>query len=289
MHGEGIEVTGWYNNRTEIDYRGSDVTVQNFLDSILGFAPKSLQSLNEESNLLIYFTGHGGNQFFKFQDEEELTAQDIANLMDRLQDEKKFKKALLIADTCQAFTIFDKLTTPNVLALGTSLIDENAYAHRTDKDLGLGAIERWTHHFIKNYRSSETDLETTLHQVMVAPFDKRSILMARVGITNQSKFKSIKVSEFFGIKGVIDDGVVDDAGTFVEIAPEALLKLPQNVRDFTLAQSSPVAKGVTANVCFTEEKDDPLQLTGGGVCLFFCVVLLTLVLVQKLEKHLMEI
>ena len=69
MHGEGIEVTGWYNNRTEIDYRGSDVTVQNFLDSILGFAPKSLQSLNEESNLLIYFTGHGGNQFFKFQDE----------------------------------------------------------------------------------------------------------------------------------------------------------------------------------------------------------------------------
>ena len=128
-----------------------------------------------------------------------------------------------------------------------------------------------------------------MHQVMVAPFDKRSILMARVGITNQSKFKSIKVSEFFGIKGVIDDGVVDDAGTFVEIAPEALLKLPQNVRDFTLAQSSPVAKGVTANVCFTEEKDDPLQLTGGGVCLFFCVVLLTLVLVQKLEKHLMEI
>ncbi|MGK3741020.1 MAG: glycosylphosphatidylinositol transamidase (GPIT) subunit GPI8 [Bacillariaceae sp.] len=58
-------------------------------------------------------------------------AQDIANLMDRLYEEKKFGTALFIADTCQAFTLFDKVTTPNVLALGTSLIGESAYAHHS--------------------------------------------------------------------------------------------------------------------------------------------------------------
>ena len=69
MHAEGIYTTGWYNNSTEIDYRGSDVTVQNFMDALLGHAPKSLQNLNDDTNLLIYVTGHGGDQFFKFQDE----------------------------------------------------------------------------------------------------------------------------------------------------------------------------------------------------------------------------
>ena len=69
MHAEGIHRVGWYNNRTEIDYRGSDVTVQMFMDALLGEAPKSLKNLNAESNLMIYVTGHGGDQFFKFQDE----------------------------------------------------------------------------------------------------------------------------------------------------------------------------------------------------------------------------
>jgi phosphatidylinositol glycan class K len=68
-------------------------------------------------------------QFFKFQDEEELTAQDIANVLDRMNQQKKYGQLLFIADTCQAFTLFDKVTAPNILALGTSLRGENAYAH----------------------------------------------------------------------------------------------------------------------------------------------------------------
>merc|ERR1711935_256750 len=118
-------------------------------------------------------------------------------------ESKKFGTALFIADTCQAFTLFDKVTTPNVMALGTSLIDESAYAHHNDNDLGLAVIERWTHHFIKNYQKHENPL-TTLYQTMVSPFDNKRVLMARVGIkddTSQSKFKDTKVSDFFGIKG----------------------------------------------------------------------------------------
>ena len=86
-------------------------------------------------------------------------AQDIANLMDRMYEEKKFGTALFIADTCQAFTLFDKVTTPNVLALGTSLIGESAYAHHSK----LRSVKGFPHvslgfmslslvpHFIINY------------------------------------------------------------------------------------------------------------------------------------------
>jgi GPI-anchor transamidase subunit K len=72
------------------------------------------------------------SQFFKFQDEEELTAHDIANVLERMHTQKRYHQLLFIADTCQAFTLFDKLSTtktPNVLALGSSLRGQNAYAH----------------------------------------------------------------------------------------------------------------------------------------------------------------
>ncbi len=45
------------------------MTIQMFMDALLGTAPKALKNLNADSNLMIYITGHGGNQFFKFQDE----------------------------------------------------------------------------------------------------------------------------------------------------------------------------------------------------------------------------
>lgn len=137
MHASGIHRPSWYSNHTEVDYRGSDVTVQVFLDALMGTAPKALHT-DEDSRLVIYMTGHGGDNFFKFQDEEELTSQDIAAVMDQLNENRKFAEALFIADTCQAFTLFDKLTTPNVLAFGTSLRDQNAYAHHSGKHFWNG-------------------------------------------------------------------------------------------------------------------------------------------------------
>jgi len=162
-------------------------------------------------------------------------AQDIAKLMDRLYDEKKFKKALFIADTCQAFTLFDKITTPNVMTLGTSLIDESAYAHHTDNDLGLAVIERWTHFFIENYHK-RSNTRTTLHQSMVSPFDNKRVLMARVGIKDDMsirKFKDTKLTEFFGIKGGESKYAKDKSehiDTIVDIARDSLLKLPQIIQ-----------------------------------------------------------
>jgi phosphatidylinositol glycan class K len=199
MYASGVTGPTWYSNETEIDFRGSDVTVQNFLDSTLGIAPRSLDS-DETSNLLIYLTGHGGDQFFKFQDEEELTAQDIANLAKELFERKKFRQSLWIADTCQAFTLFDKIETPNVLALGTSLREESSYAHHSDNDLGLSVIERWTYAFLQQY-STATD-QTTLERAMVAPFGNR-VLGSDVGIkddTSARKFGDVFLSEFFGSK-----------------------------------------------------------------------------------------
>lgn len=293
MHAEGIHVPGWYSNRTEIDYRGSDVTVQNFFDSLLGLGPKSLHNLNEESNLVIYLSGHGGNQFFKFQDEEEMMAQDIANLMDRLYEEKKIKRALFIADTCQAFTIFDKLTTPNVLALGTSLIDQNAYAHHSDRDLGLGSAERWTYKFIENYRRSNS--RTTLHDAMVAPFANIDVLYSNVGIkddTSHRKFKDTKLAEFFGVKGgrkptTRSTNRFKDADVFVEASPQSLLTLPQNIKDTTSHIHEATEQNRAPNVC-SANGDDGMVKYENSVFFLVPVLLLPLMAVRRLEQVLLK-
>jgi len=194
----------WYNEKTELDIRGSDVTVQNFFDAVLGTGSKSLQTTNEESHLLILLTGHGGDNFFKFQDEEELTSKDIANLVEELTRRKKFQKLLLIADTCQAFTLFDKLptTTPNnVYALGTSLRKENAYAHHSDIDIGLSVIERWTYGFLNQYRKrpkTTTTTTTTLYDLMVAPFEGPTGIPLGANVGTLGDFREIRLEEFFG-------------------------------------------------------------------------------------------
>jgi hypothetical protein len=75
--------------------------------------------------------------------------------------------------------------------------------NKTDKDLGLAVIERWTHLFLTAYNEKARP-ETTLHELMVEPFKDKMTLAANIGTkedTSKRKFKDIRLREFFGIKG----------------------------------------------------------------------------------------
>lgn len=71
-----------YGDDVEVDYRGYEVTVPNFLRLLTGRVPahtprsKRLES-DEHSNVFLYMTGHGGKDFLKFQDSEEISSQDL--------------------------------------------------------------------------------------------------------------------------------------------------------------------------------------------------------------------
>ena len=73
-----------YGDNVEVDYRGYEVTVENFIRLLTGrvdpSVPRSKRLLTDDrSNIFIYMTGHGGNEFLKFQDTEEISAFDIAD------------------------------------------------------------------------------------------------------------------------------------------------------------------------------------------------------------------
>ena len=120
---------------TEIDYAGTDVTVDAFLRVLLGRhlpgesgnnnndrnGGRSLPRIDGETNVLVYLTGHGGDNFFKFQDGEELMSNDIASVFSQMHEMKMYNEIMFISDTCQAFTMADEIKVPNVFSVGSSL------------------------------------------------------------------------------------------------------------------------------------------------------------------------
>lgn len=105
--------TDLYGDRIEVDYKGDEVTVETFLRLLSGepcpcsslttrlfFFPGPFRLTTESalagrlpdstpaskrlmtdarSNIFVYMTGHGGDEFLKFQDNEEISAFDIAD------------------------------------------------------------------------------------------------------------------------------------------------------------------------------------------------------------------
>lgn len=84
-----------YGDNIEVDYRGYEVTVENFIrvltDRVGEDMPRSKRLLSDDrSNVLVYLTGHGGNEFLKFQDAEEISAFDIADAFEQMWEKKRY-------------------------------------------------------------------------------------------------------------------------------------------------------------------------------------------------------
>jgi phosphatidylinositol glycan class K len=191
---------------TQIDYRGDDVTVDNLRNVMLGKGGGDrVLHTDQDSNVLVYWTGHGGDTFFKFQDVEEIVAADIASIF----QEMKFKSLLFLADTCQAFTLGNQITTPGVYMLGSSLKNENSYAHHSDSDLGLSVIERYTFQFVEFIKRQQGGVVSglSLETAMVSHFDYRQ-QRAHVGVkrtTGTQPLSQVLLSDFFAAPP-LDDG-----------------------------------------------------------------------------------
>ncbi|XP_031107673.1 putative GPI-anchor transamidase [Ipomoea triloba] len=138
-----------YGDNVEVDYRGYEVTVENFFRVLTGrheaAVPRSKRLLSDEgSHILVYMTGHGGDEFLKFQDAEELQSHDLADAVKQMKEKRRFKELLIMVDTCQAATLFSQLHSPGVLAIGSSKKGENSYSHHLDSDVGVSVIDRFT-------------------------------------------------------------------------------------------------------------------------------------------------
>ena len=146
-----------YGDNVEVDFRGRDVTAENFLRLIQGRYPAETPAsrrLNTDrrSNLFVYMSGHGGNEFLKFQDSQEISSWDISSAFEQMRVQGRYNEVFFMVDTCQANTLFTQFISPNIFSLGSSRLGENSYSHHGDIDVGIAIIDRftyWSLHFFE--------------------------------------------------------------------------------------------------------------------------------------------
>lgn len=98
-----------------------------------------LQS-DEQSSVLLYLSGHGGDGFFKFHDSQELSAEYLAEIIQEMHLRGRFQHMLVVADTCQASTL-GRFFPPSVQLLASSSSGENSYADSADP---VAAMDRFS-------------------------------------------------------------------------------------------------------------------------------------------------
>jgi len=132
---EGSSNNNLYGEHVEVDYRGDEVSVENFLRLLTGRHPPSTPRnkrllTDPSSHVFIFITGHSGEEFIKFQDWEELTSNDIADAFEQMHKQRRYKRVFWLSDTCQAASLQNQFYTPGVVAMGSSDTKENSYSSR---------------------------------------------------------------------------------------------------------------------------------------------------------------
>lgn len=235
-----------YGENVEVDYRGYEVTVENFIrlltDRWEDGVPASKRLLTDEgSNILIYMTGHGGNEFLKFQDSEEISSWDLADAFSQMREKKRYNELLFMIDTCQANTLYRQFYAQGIIATGSSEEDESSYSHHADNDVGVAVIDRWTYYVLEFLEKEVTSLssEKTLGDL----FDSYDVgkIHSRPGVRwdlfpgGEAAGRNRRVVDFFGnVQGVEVQDQDPQASLLSDL--EGLMQLVQEYETFAAAQ-----------------------------------------------------
>ncbi|KAJ1900448.1 glycosylphosphatidylinositol anchor biosynthesis [Kickxella alabastrina] len=198
------KATDLYGDNVEVDYRGYEVTVENFIRLLTGRVsvdtPRSKRLLTDDkSNVFIYMTGHGGEDFLKFQDSEEINSYDIADAFQQMWEKKRYKEILFVIDTCQANTMFSKFYSPNILSIGSSRKGENSYSYFHDYDLGVSVIDRFTYYNLEFFESVDMSSKRTMADLVGAY--NTTLIYSHPGVRTDlysRKLNETYLTDFFG-------------------------------------------------------------------------------------------
>ena len=61
----------------------------------------------------------------------------------------RYHEMLFIVATCQAASLYQKFYSPNVLAIGSSLVGEDSLSHHVDPAIGVYIIDRYTYYALE--------------------------------------------------------------------------------------------------------------------------------------------
>uniref|UniRef100_A0A3Q2YG35 GPI-anchor transamidase n=2 Tax=Hippocampus comes TaxID=109280 RepID=A0A3Q2YG35_HIPCM len=193
-----------YGDDVEVDYRGYEVSVENFLRVLTGrlppSTPRSKRLLSDDrSNILIYLTGHGGNGFLKFQDFEEISNIELADAFEQMWQKRRYNELLFIIDTCQGASMYERLYSPNIMALASSQIGEDSLSHQPDLAIGVHLMDRYTFYMLEFLEDIHPASKTNMNDLFkVCPKSQCVSTPGRRTDLFQRDPGSVLITDFFG-------------------------------------------------------------------------------------------
>jgi len=267
-----------YGMDVEVDFRGDEVTVENLIRVMTGRqhpdTPPSKRLLTDAtSNILLYVTGHGGDEFLKFQDSEEIGAWDFADAVEQMRIQGRYNEILFMADTCQAFSLSKHFYSKNVIGVGSSLVGENSYSHHADAGLGVAIIDRFSYYtgeFMEKYsRGSDTKLSELFNYYQEMKNHLFSTVGVRVDLMGRP-MSDVKLMDFFGsvqqteVLGSVRNVTSNDEGSPQHSS--AALKSGLQREHFNFASKGKLGTGSIAQKLTLK-----LELIS-GICIFACIL-----------------
>ena len=125
LYGQRDHTKNWVCEDVEVDYKAEDLTADAILNMMRGrndenFPLSKRLQTNADSRIFMYWNGHGGENFFKIQDTDLVHSDDLAKTMDEMHVKGLYKEMVLLIDTCEALSLFDQVTAPNIYMIATS-------------------------------------------------------------------------------------------------------------------------------------------------------------------------
>ncbi|XP_028408342.1 GPI-anchor transamidase-like [Dendronephthya gigantea] len=196
--------TNVYGDDVEVDYRGYEVTVENFIRVITGrlpaSVPRSKRLLSDDrSNILVYMTGHGGDGFLKFQDSEEISNIELADAFEQMWQKERYHEIFFMVDTCQAGSMHQQFYSPNILAVGSSKVGEDSLSHHSDPEIGVYVVDRYTYYVLQFLEQVEPNSRATIGQLFqyCTPRLVQSTPSTRIDLFPR-EIQEVLVTDFFG-------------------------------------------------------------------------------------------
>uniref|UniRef100_A0A915KS31 GPI-anchor transamidase n=1 Tax=Romanomermis culicivorax TaxID=13658 RepID=A0A915KS31_ROMCU len=112
---------------------------------------------------------------------------------------------LLIVDTCQAASMYEKLYSPNVIAAASSLVGEDSLSHHVDHSIGVYIIDRYPYYILEYLEKVQPNTNRTLQEFLNACPKRKCISTVGVRYDLLPKTPSkIRVTDFLGSVRNID-------------------------------------------------------------------------------------
>jgi legumain len=147
----------------QIDYRGKDVTVANFLNALTGVSANGKKVLKSgpDDHVFINMVDHGAPGIFAFPS-EELTSKQLIAAINTMAQKRMYGQLVAYVEACESGSMFEGLLPRNasVFATTASSPDEPSYACYYDakRDTYLGDLYsvNWMEDSDKEDLSKET-------------------------------------------------------------------------------------------------------------------------------------